>query len=155
MDRQEIIEQLKKIIEEYLKSKTIDLVDITYRYEARELFLRILIDKPEGGISLDECALLNSDISTMLDEKDIIQERYILEISSPGLDRPLKLKNDFLRSVGKEVKFFLNENIKGKIELDGVIEKVMGDSVYVNTIEGAVLIPISKINKAKQIINEV
>lgn len=153
MDRQAIIEELKVIIEDYLKSQSLDLVDLIYRYEGRDLVLRILIDKPEGGITLDECASHNQNISRILDEKDILQARYILEVSSPGLGRPLKTKNDFLRCINKEVKFFLNESIEGKLELDGIIQKVDDEAVYIDTKDRILAIPISKINKAKQILD--
>lgn len=154
MDRQAIIEELKVIIENYLKSQSLDLVDFIYRYEGRDLVLRILIDKPEGGISLGECAFHNQDISRILDEKNILQTGYILEVSSPGLDWPLKTKNDFLRCIDRKVKFFLNESIEGKLELDGIIQKVDAEAVYIGTKDRILAIPISKIGKAKQIINE-
>lgn len=152
VDRQAIIEELRVIIEEYLKSQTLELVDLIYRYEGKDLVLRILIDKPEGGISLDECASHNQDISRALDEKNMLQTRYILEVSSPGLDRPLKTKSDFLRCINREVKFFLNEHIEGRLELDGVIQKADDQAVYIDTKGKTLVIPICKINKAKQII---
>lgn len=155
MDRQELINELKNIITDFLKDKTLDLVDLIYRYEGRNLFLRILVDKPEGGISLDECAQLNNEVSRILDEKDILKERYILEVSSPGIDRPLKTKNDFLRCLNKPVRFFLAESIDAKMELEGIIIKVSDDLVYVD-IKGRVCeIPLFKINRAKQIINNI
>jgi ribosome maturation factor RimP len=152
MDRQAIIEELKVIIEDYLKSQSLDLVDFIYRYEGRNLVLCILIDKPEGGISLGECAFHNQNISRILDEKNILQIRYILEVSSPGLDRPLKTKSDFLRCINKRVKCFLSEATKDKIELDGMIIKVEDDSVYIDIDGDTIEIPLAKINKAKQII---
>ena len=154
MYSQEVIAQVKSIIERYTTSQNLDLVDIIYRYEGRELFLRILVDRPEGGITLEECASLNHNIGSILDEKDIVGQRYILEVSSPGADRPLTTKKDFLRCAGRNVKFFLREKIKEKIELDGIIEKVSEDTVFINTKQGAAEIPISKIRKAKQVLGE-
>jgi ribosome maturation factor RimP len=153
MDKQELITQIKGIIEDYLKSQREQLVDLIYRYEGQDLFLRILVDKPEGGITLDECAYLNNQISGILDEKDLIQARYILEVSSPGLDRPLRTKSDFLLCLNRKVRFFLNESINGKIELDGVINKVENEAVYLDTDTGVIEIPLPKINKAKQLID--
>lgn len=152
MDRRALIEELKVIIQDYLKDKNLDLVDIIYRYEGRDLVFRVLVDKPEGGITLGECAYLNIEISRILDEKDILQARYILEVSSPGLDRPLETKQDFLRCINKPVKLFLNEPINGKLEWDGVISEVENDSVYIDTSSQILEIPLSKINKAKQVI---
>lgn len=84
MDKLEIAVELRAIIEDYLKSRNIDLVDLIYRYEGRDLVLRILADFPSGGISIGECALLNKEIGMLLDEKDILQQNYLLEVSSPA-----------------------------------------------------------------------
>jgi ribosome maturation factor RimP len=152
MDRQEIIAQLQNIIDDYLKIQGLHLVDLIYRHEGRDLIVRILVDRPEGGITVGECAKLNIQISNLLDEKEILQTRYILEVVSPGLDRPLKTKNDFLRCTNRRVGFFLNEPINGKIELEGLISKVENDSVYIESRSEIIEIPLTKINKAKQII---
>lgn len=152
MDRQGIISELKNIIGDYLKIQRLDLIDLIYRHEGRDLIVRILIDRPEGGITVGECAKLNIQISNLLDEKEILQTRYILEVASPGLDRPLKTKNDFLRCTNRRVRFFLSEPINGKIELEGLISKVENDSVYIESRSEIIEIPLTKINKAKQII---
>jgi ribosome maturation factor RimP len=155
MNRQQISAELKNIIGDYLKNQGLDLVDLIYRYEGRDLILRVLVDKPEGGITLDECARLNSQISEILDEKDILQARYILEISSPGLDRTLKTKNDFLRCMNRRVRFFLNETVNAKLEWEGTISKVDEDKIFINTDVGVMGIPLAKINKAKQVIDSI
>ncbi|MFA5410528.1 MAG: ribosome maturation factor RimP [Candidatus Omnitrophota bacterium] len=152
MDRQELISQLRALAQEYLKERGLDLVDIIYRYEGRDLVLRILVDKPEGGISLGECAYINQELSRILDEKDMLQARYILEVSSPGIDWPLRKKEDFLRCLSRKARFFLREAVNGKIEWEGTIVKVEGESVYVDAAGTALEIPLSKINKAKQVI---
>jgi len=154
MDREAIIEELKSTVTDFLKTKNLDLVDFIYRYEGKDLVLRILVDKPQGGISLGDCADLNQGISIILDEQDMLQSRYILEVSSPGVDRPLKTRNDFLRCVNRAVKIFLNELINGKWELEGVIKKAEDDSVYIDVEGNTIGIPISKISRAKQILNE-
>ncbi|MDD2927855.1 MAG: ribosome maturation factor RimP [Candidatus Omnitrophica bacterium] len=152
MDRESLVNELKVFLEDFLRSRNLDLVDLIHRYEGRDLVLRILLDKPEGGISLGECAGLNREISDLLDAKNILQEKYVLEVSSPGLDRPLKREKDFLRCLDKKVKFFLNELINGKLEWDGTITGVKAGIVYINTPAGAMEVPLAKINKAKRII---
>jgi ribosome maturation factor RimP len=152
MDRQQTIAELKNIIGDLLRIQGLDLIDLIYRYEAGALVLRILVDRPTGGITLNECAQVNNQISQILDEKDILQTRYILEVSSPGLDRELKSKNDFLRCINRRVRFFLNGTINGKWELEGVVNKVEEEAVSIDADAGTVTIPLSKINKAKQVI---
>jgi ribosome maturation factor RimP len=152
MDREAVIGGLKNIIGDYLQARNMDLVDFIYRYEGKDLVLRILADNPEGGISLGECACLNRDISRLLDEQDIIQERYTLEVSSPGLDRPLKTKSDFLRCSNKKVKFFFSEPVNGKFELEGIINKAGDDTVFIDIANQTVEAPLAKIRKAKQVL---
>jgi len=152
MDKYEASAELKQIIKEFLESEGLELVDLIYRHEGRDLFLRVLADKPEGGITLDECARLNYEISLILDEKNILNERYILEVFSPGLDRPLSTRNDFTRCKNKKAKFFLNEPVFGKLEWDGVINRVEGGSVFIDIGGNILEMPIFKINKAKQLI---
>lgn len=153
MDRQAIISALKDIIGGYLAERGLELVDLVYHYEGRDLFLRILVDRPEGGISLGECATMNREIGNLLDEKDILREKYVLEVSSPGIDRPLISKNDFLRYVNRRIRLFLSDAVNGKIEWVGTIAKVEDESVYVNIEGETVEIPLAKINKAKQVID--
>ncbi|MDD4980321.1 MAG: ribosome maturation factor RimP [Candidatus Omnitrophica bacterium] len=152
MDRQEISAELSSIFGDYLKNQGLDLVELMCRYEGRDLVLRILTDRPEGGITLAECAALNKQISAILDEKDILQARYLLEVCSPGLDRPLKTKKDFLRCINKKARFFLNEVVGDKIEWEGIINKVSDEIVYIDIGDRIIEVPLVKINKAKQVI---
>lgn len=153
MDRQELIRELRQIVEDSLGQEGVQLVDFIYRYEGRDLYLRILADKPEGGINLEECAYLNTQISRLLDEKDILQQRYILEVSSPGLDRPLVNRNDFLRCQGLRVRFFFKDKINGKTELEATIKEVKYESVDAQLDDEVFSIPLAQIAKAKQIID--
>ena len=149
MDRKEISEKLSIMISENLKARGLDLVELICNYQGRDLFLRLLVDKMEGRITIKECAEVNRRLSAMLDEANILEQSYILEVSSPGLDRPLSSKNDFIRCLNKQIRFFLAEPINGKIELEGIIRQADDNSVSIET-EGKVLeIPFVKINKAK------
>lgn len=152
MDRDALLSELSPVIEGCLKDRNLELVDISCRRQGKDVVLRILVDKPEGGISLDECAFLNKEIGAMLDEKDIVKEGYILELSSPGLDRPLKTKSDFIRCISRKAEIFLNEQINGRMEFKGIINKVEDASVHIEAEEAAVEIPFSKITKAKQVV---
>ncbi len=152
MDRQEIINELTVSIGDCIKARGLSLVDIIFRQEGRDLVLKVLVDRPEGGISVGECAGVNNAISSILEEKDTLRERYVLEVSSPGLDRPLKTTADFSRCINKKVKFFFSEPVGEKWELDGIIKEAKDDSVVVEAQSGIIEIPLVKITKAKQIL---
>ncbi len=94
---------MKDIAERILASLGMELVDIEYKREGRQMILRFFIDK-RGGISLDDCADVSRELSAILDVEDIVPGKYILEVSSPGLNRPLKSESDYLRYLGKLIK---------------------------------------------------
>lgn len=154
MYREDVVSRLRESVGTYLGSQGLELVDLIYRQEAGDYHLRFLVDRPEGGISLGECARLNKEIGSILDAEDMLQARYILEVSSPGLDRSLKTRSDFQRCLNKEARFFLNTQVAGKIEHAGIIRQAKDESVSVETKDGIIEIPLSGINKAKQIIED-
>jgi ribosome maturation factor RimP len=86
-----------------LASQGMELVDLEYKREGRDMVLRLFIDKP-GGVTLDDCAAVNRELSEILDVEDIITSHYLLEVSSPGLNRPLKKPADYERYRGRLVK---------------------------------------------------
>ena len=100
-----------ELLEPILSECQFELVDIDYEKEAGDWYLRVYIDKP-GGITIDDCEKVSRALSDKLDEADFIDEAYILEVSSPGLTRPLKKEKDFERNIGKpvEMKFFMAVN---------------------------------------------
>ena len=151
MHNEELYKVLKDVIGAFLSEQRLDLVDLIYRYESNGLVLRVLVDTLEGGINMGECANLNRQISMVLDEKDIIKERYTLEVSSPGLDRLLKNQNDFKRCLGKKIRVLLLEFVEGKMEFIGEVKEAKESSLVLGIETGVVEIPFVKIMKAKQI----
>ncbi|MDP2905515.1 MAG: ribosome maturation factor RimP [Candidatus Omnitrophota bacterium] len=152
MDKYELIDELKKVISEYLTAQSLELVELVHHYEGRDLILRVLADRPEGGISLGECARLNAGIGALLDEKGLLEQHYILEVSSPGLDRPLTTKNDFCRCPGKLVHVFLKEPWRQKWEYEGIINKVTPEVLCLETRGNIIELPLTVISRAKQVI---
>lgn len=114
---EEIIESLVLgiIPEEY------ELVDTEYVKEGSQYYLRILVDRvaEDERISLEDCQKLSRLFSEMLDEKDPIKDQYMLEISSPGIDRALKKERDFAREKGKDVELKLYKPVNGQKEFEG------------------------------------
>ncbi len=106
-----------------------ELVDIEYLSQYGRWVLRIYADK-EGGITLDECARVSREVGNLLDVKDIIPNEYVLEVSSPGLNRPLKKEKDFERAIGKNVKIKMFAPINGRRRFAGYLKKVVQGTVY-------------------------
>ena len=97
-----VIDNIIAVAGPLLSGKDMELVDIEFRKEGVGKVLRLYIDKP-GGVTVDDCADISRELSTLLDINDIIEERYVLEVSSPGLRRPLKKIEDFKKFEGKLV----------------------------------------------------
>jgi len=106
-----------------------ELVDIEFKKEGSQWHLRIYIDKPEG-INLEDCEKVSYEISDLLDEADPIEQSYILEVSSPGLDRPLKKPRDYERAKGTLVEVKLYKAIDGKKNFEGILEGLVGDELH-------------------------
>lgn len=110
--RKSIEATIEELVEPIVSTKGFEIVDVEYVKEAGEYYLRIFLDK-EGGISLDDCEIVSRELSNILDEKDPIKENYYLEVSSPGLDRPLKKDKDFVRYKDRDVEIKLYKLIDG------------------------------------------
>jgi len=151
MENKELVPGLEDLLKDFLNVQGLELVELSCHHEGRNLVIRLLVEKPEGGITIGECVKVNRRIGDLFEEKDIIRESYVLEVNSPGLDRPLKTKQDFSRCRGRQVKFFLIEPINGKIEMDGLISQVLEDAVEVKVELGVCNVAFSKIHMAKQI----
>lgn len=148
----ELLEKIRTFSEDFLRSLGYELVELVCKYEAKRLILRILADRPQGGITLDECADLNNKIGKLIEEQDLIKESYILEVCSPGLDRPLKELNDFRRCIDRDVVVYIKQPLEGKMEYRGRV-KACNERVLCLELRGKDLdIPLDKITKAKQLI---
>jgi ribosome maturation factor RimP len=152
MIKEGLIKELEELISLHLSRENLELVDLVCSYTGRSLTLRVLADKPEGGITLGECALVNRQLGALLEEKNIIEGDYVLEVSSPGLDRSLAKQKDFLRCLNKEAVFFLNDLVGGKCQWQGLISRVSEFSVFIQNGGQILEIPLIKINKAQLVI---
>ena len=136
MSKREIYEQkteaiLMPIVEEH----GLELVDVEYVKEGGTWYLRAYIDKP-GGINVDDCEVVSRRLSDILDEKDYIEEAYILEVSSPGLGRPLKKEKDFKRSLGEEVDVRTYRMIEKQKEFTGLLKDYDDATVTIEMEDG-------------------
>ena len=113
-----------------------ELVDVEYVKEAGTWYLRAYIDK-EGGIAVDDCEVINRQLGDWLDKEDFISESYILEVSSPGLGRPLKKEKDYVRSMGKEVEVRLYKAIDRQKEFTGILSAYDDKTVTLSMEDGS------------------
>lgn len=131
MSRKEEIEQrAEALILPIVEAYGFTLVDVEYVKEGGTWYLRSYIDK-EGGITVNDCEAVSRQFSDRLDETDFIEDAYIMEVSSPGLDRPLKKEKDFARSLGQEVEVRTYRAIEKQKEFYGILTAYDDNSVTI------------------------
>ncbi len=122
MSKREIYEQkTEDLLLPIMEENGFELVDVEYVKEGGNWYLRAYIDKP-GGISVNDCELVSRRLSDLLDEKDYVEDAYILEVSSPGLGRPLKKEKDFKRSLGELVEIRTYRMVEKRKEFTGILK---------------------------------
>lgn len=129
--REEYEKKAEALLAPIVEQAGFELVDVEYVKEAGNWYLRGYIDKP-GGITVNDCEAVSRIFSDRLDEDDFIEDSYIMEISSPGLDRPLKKDKDFARSIGKEVEIRTYRPIEKQKEFSGILTAYDDNSVTID-----------------------
>ncbi len=137
MKRKDIEQRVTELVNKLLTDESIaltdvDLLDVEYVKEGQEFFLRVFIDKA-GGVTINDCEVLSRQMDRFLDEHDWIKEQYYLEVSSPGLDRPLKKPEDFNRNVGKKVEVRLYQLFEGEKHYQGVLIERNEEGIIIET----------------------
>lgn len=125
-----------------------EIVDVEYQKEGKDWILRLFIDK-DKGIGLDDCQKVSNIISEELDKIDIIPNSYLLEVSSPGIERPLKKKKDFERFKGSKIHISLFEPREGGKKYEGELLGVENDSIEIKITKGTLMVPINQVAKAR------
>jgi ribosome maturation factor RimP len=143
-----VVEAITSLVMPVLQEKDLVLVDVLYRRESSGWVLRLLIDK-EDGVTLDDCTAVSREVSHLLDIEDIIEQAFNLEVSSPGLDRPLKSVGDFQRFAGRKAKVTTKEPIKGNQVFTGRINKVEDELITMEVGQQELCIPFSEVAKAR------
>lgn len=145
--------QVTALVQPILDSLGLELVELEFKKAGRSFVLRLFIDKT-GGVTMDDCADVSRELSLLLDVEDCIQNRYTLEVSSPGLDRPLKKESDFIRFQGrlavvKTAELLKDEKGSPRKTFLGTIEGLEEGEVAIRLKEGPMArIPLEKIVKA-------
>ena len=137
MSKKEMYEaRTEELITPILDRRNFELVDVEYVKEGSTWYLRVYIDK-EGGITVDDCEVISRVLSDWLDKEDFIEDSYILEVSSPGLGRPLKKDKDFERSLGEQVEIRLYKARNKQKEFEGALKSYDKDTVTIETEDGS------------------
>lgn len=132
MQKEALEALIADLITPLLEDTDLTLVDVEYVRE-KDWYLRIYIDKP-GGVEIDDCQLVSEKLTTVLDEKDPIKEKYYLEVSSPGIDRPLKKDEDFTATYGTKVDISFFASWEGLKDLVGILVSHSDETIAVKTI---------------------
>jgi len=141
------IKKVAQLVEPVLDEMGFELVDIEYLSEHGRMVLRVYADK-EGGITLDDCASVSRQIGDLIDVKGIVRHGYVLEVSSPGLNRPLKKENDFLRAVGEKIKIKMIVPVKGRRRFTGYLRKFEESTIYIEVDNNLIALPRQDVEKA-------
>lgn len=136
--REEYEIKTEELVMPLIEQNNFELVDVEYVKEGSNWYLRVYIDK-ENGINVDDCELISRALSDLLDEKDFIEEAYILEVSSPGLGRPLKKEKDFARSIGEEVDVKLYRMKNGRKDYTGFLKAYDKETITIEEDEEEVV----------------
>ncbi len=139
-----ILEKVRKEAERIAGKKGLEIFDIQYRRERRGWVLRVIIDNPNGYVSVRDCELFSRELEKYLDREDLIEHSYTLEVSSPGLDRPLRGPKDYARFVGRLAKIVTND---GKVYV-GRLVAYKDEVVTIEDEAGTHELPLSEIRKA-------
>ena len=164
MTRAEQLEAIRPIAERVVRSHGLELFDLQLRREAVGWVLRVVIVLPmrrdpdghvvvetiEEGVGIDDCQRVSQDLGTVLDVEDAVDRQYVLEVSSPGMDRPLRGADDYRRFVGRLAKIVVTDAVDGQMHFEGHLRDIEGDDVVLEVgREKIKRIPLARIGRAK------
>ena len=147
------VNQLREITEAVVKDNFLELFELKSRPQGKKLVLTVVIDKKNGPVTLDDCTAVSRDLEKRLDEMDLIEASYLLEVASPGLDRPLRNLEDYRRFQGRLARLLLAEAQEGQMAFQGRLGEVKEDQVEILAEGGRVYwLPFSKVKKANLVV---
>lgn len=143
-----LIERIEAIALPVVEGEGLKLLGVEFQKERRGWILRLYIDK-EGGLSLTDCETVSHQLGDILDVEDLIDHPYTLEVSSPGLDRPLRREADFIRFAGRRVRVITSKPLGGRSQFIGCLRGLEGGNVILEEDGSSAVIPYSAIAKAR------
>jgi ribosome maturation factor RimP len=150
-----VVEAVRSVADRVAGGYGLEIFDVQFRREAPGMVLRVRIDRPgpastaEDSVSVEDCARVSRDLSAILDVEDVVPIAYTLEVSSPGLDRPLRHADDYRRFAGRSAKIVLRERVDGQGFFRGRLGGVDGADVLIDAEDGKThRVPIAVITRA-------
>ncbi len=148
-----IIERVEEFISPLLAEMQVELVEVQFKQEGHGWILRIFIDR-KGGVTLEDCTSVSREVSSYLEVEDPIEHAYHLEVSSPGLERPLKKKGDFVRFAERNARIKLREKVDNQRVFIGILKGIEGENVLL-FVDGTLRsFPLTDINRARLVLEE-
>ena len=144
-------ERIAKPVAEIIEKEGLELVELSISDRGHKTLVRVFADRPGGGISIDECARLSGKLSDWFDLENVFERAYILEVSSPGLDRPLASRRDFERKLGRELRVWLSQNGQ-TLEVSGKLLAVGEDGLLLQTDAGEKRFSFETVVRGKEIL---
>lgn len=144
-------QRLENLIAPVVAGIGLELVEVQFRTEGHGWVLRVVIDEP-NGVNLTHCERVSREVSALLDVEEVVPHAFHLEVSSPGLDRPLKTRRDFERCLGRLVTVHCAEPIGERLEWEGRLREVSDNEITLEVAKKQVAIPLAAVQKARQAI---
>lgn len=149
MDWSAVAQRVWGLAEPVVTTAGLELVHVQYRPEGGRAVLRLLIDRPTGGVTIDELARVSREVGHVLDAHDAVPGRYHLECSSPGVNRPLVRPEHFRRAVGQRVYVRLRTPLDGRRQFHGVLAAAADDAVTIDDADvGRRVLPLADVERA-------
>ena len=142
-----ITRQVADLIDPVLDKMGFELIDVEYLSDRGRWVLRLYIDK-EGGVTIDDCAEVSAELGVLIDVKDIIDHEYVLEVSSPGLNRPLKKEADFIRVIGQKIKVKTRMPVDKRRNFTGYLKDYKDHELVIDTEGLLITLALPDIEKA-------
>ncbi|MDH5761837.1 MAG: ribosome maturation factor RimP [Nitrospinota bacterium] len=148
MGKGSVTESIEELVTPIIDENCLELVDVEYKKEGKNWYLRIFIDK-EGGVTVDDCTQVSRQVEDLIEVEGVVPSSYTLEVSSPGLDRPLKKEKDFIRYQGKRVHVTTFTPIHQQKDFKGIIRDFLNGVLFLEIEQQVVEIPQTQIAKAR------
>ncbi len=142
-----VAKRVVDLVEPVLDEMGFELVDVEYVSNYGKWVLRLYIDK-EAGVTIDDCVTVSREIGDLIDIKEVVTHKYTLEVSSPGIDRPLKKEKDIVGAVGKKVKVKMVTPVNGRRSFTGLLKEFENGRLHIETGGAPVSLPWTEVDKA-------